>query len=57
MLFAISFYALGLMDLVQFGFVYASHLVIGWVYLLAAIFFVRRVGETSAPKNPFKSSK
>jgi hypothetical protein len=55
MLFAISFYTLGVMDLVQLGFVYASHLVAGWAYLLVAIFFVRRVGETSAPKNPFKS--
>ena len=55
MLFAISFYTLGVMDLVQLGFVYASHLVLGWVYLLVAIFFVRRVGETSAPKNPFTS--
>ena len=57
MLFAISFYALGVMDLVQFGFVYVSHLLLGWVYLFVAIFFVRRVGETSVPKNPFKSSK
>ena len=56
MLVAISFYALGVMDLVLLGFVYATHLVLGWVYLLVAIFFVRRVGETSAPKNPFKSS-
>ncbi len=57
MLFAISFYTLGVMDLVQLGFVYASHLVIGWVYLCVAIFCVRRVGETIAPKNPFKSAK
>ena len=56
MLFAISFYTLGVMDLVQLSFVYASHLVLGWVYLLVALFFVRRVGETSAPKNPFKPS-
>jgi hypothetical protein len=45
------------MDLVQLGFVFASHLVIGWVYLMAAFFLLRRVGETSAPKNPFKFSK
>ena len=57
MLFAISFYTLGVMDLVQLGFVYASHLVIGWAYLLVAIFFVRQAGEISEPKNPFKSAK
>ncbi len=56
MLVAISFYSLGVMDLVQLGFVFAAHLVLGWAYLLVAIFFVRRVGETIAPKNPFKSS-
>ena len=56
MLVALSFYSLGVMDLVQLGFVFAAHLVLGWVYLLVAVFFVRRVGETIAPKNPFKSS-
>ncbi len=56
MLAAISFYALGVMDLVQLGFVYASHLVLGWVYLLVGIFFVRRAVETISPANPFTAS-
>lgn len=56
MLVAISFYTLGVMDMVTLGFIFAAHLVLGWVYLLVATFFVRRVGETLPPKNPFKST-
>jgi len=41
---AISFYALGWMDLVQMAFVYGAHLVLGWGYLLVSPFFVPRVG-------------
>lgn len=53
MLAAISFYVLGGMDLVQLGFVYAAHIVLSWVYLIVAIFFVPRVSGGQSPKNPF----
>jgi hypothetical protein len=55
---AISFYNLGVMDLVQMGFVYGAHLVVGWVYLFVSPFFVPRISE--GPKtigNPFTSSR
>lgn len=53
MLAAISFYALGVMDLVQLGFMYAAHIVVSWVYLSVAIFSVPKVKEGQTPKNPF----
>ena len=53
MLAAISFYTLGVMDLVQLGFVFAAHIVVSWVYLIVAIFFVPRVSGELPPKNPF----
>lgn len=54
MVAAISFYDLGMMDLVQLAFVFVAHLVLGWVYLFVSPFFVPRLeagGRT--PKNPF----
>lgn len=58
MVVAISFYDLGVMDLVQLAFVFVVHLVLGWVYLVVSPFLVPRlavVGRT--PKNPFASVK
>lgn len=53
LLVAISFYVLGVMDLVQLGFIFVAHIVLGWVYLLVGIFFVPRVPDTMTPANPF----
>lgn len=53
---ALSFYALGVMDLVQLGFVSAAHIITGWIYVLLAIHLSPSVTEKSSqPKNPFKS--
>lgn len=51
---AISFYALEALDLVQMGFAWAGHLVLGWAYLAFGLGFLPRVtAELSAAKNPF----
>lgn len=56
MVIAISFYALGVMDLVKLAFCFAAHLVTGWIYLALGTFFVPRLAQTSTPKhNPFKA--
>jgi hypothetical protein len=54
MLLCISFYALGVMDLVQLGFIFIAHLMLGWIYLLVAIHFVPPVSEKTPAKNPFQ---
>lgn len=58
MVVAISLYDLGVMDLVQMAFVYAAHLVSGWIFLLISPFFVPRIaaGEKLAG-NPFNTAK
>lgn len=51
---AISFYALEALDLVQLGFAWAGHLVLGWAYLAFGLGFLPRVtAELPAAKNPF----
>jgi hypothetical protein len=57
MIIAISFYALGAMDLVKLGFCFAAHIVTGWIYLALGTFFVPRLAQAGGPKrNPFKPS-
>lgn len=56
MLAAISFYALGVMDLIQLGFMFTAHLVLGWLYLIVGIFFVSPVVAAITPVNPFTSN-
>jgi hypothetical protein len=53
---AISFYAVGALDLVKLGFAWAGHLALGWVYLAFGLSFVPRV-DAGAParRNPFES--
>ena len=55
---ALSFYDLGVMDLVQLTFVFGAHLVMGWVYLAVSPFFLPRVSEVvPGAKNPFAARK
>jgi len=50
----LSCYDFGLMDLVQFSFVYAAHIVVGWTYLLLSPPFLGKAGKpTKATPNPF----
>jgi hypothetical protein len=50
---AIFLYSAGAVDLVQLGFVFAAHWVIGWIYLVASPFFAPRLGWAAGSKNPF----
>jgi hypothetical protein len=49
-------YELGLFDLVQLGFAFAMHLVIGWIYLFVSPMFLNRV-LPEQKKNPFQPQK
>jgi hypothetical protein len=48
----ILLYDLGVVDLVQFGFIFGAHFVLGWIYLFVSLLFVPGIPATS-PKNPF----
>jgi len=57
MLAAIFFYGIGMFDLVQMGFAFAVHLLLGWIYLAVSLYFVPRIGEANVPGNPFTTGK
>lgn len=58
MLVALSFYDLGIMDLVQMTFVFVVHLALGWVYLGVSPLFVPRASDAPpVAKNPFADRK
>ena len=50
-------YDQGFLDLAAFGFIFAAHFVLGWIYLLVSLLFVPRFSETPKRGNPFKSAK
>jgi hypothetical protein len=50
-------YGLGFLDLVSFGFIYAAHLVLGWLYLFLSLLFLPRISGVSQKGNPFKPAK
>jgi hypothetical protein len=51
---AIVLYGLHVFDLVKFGFAFAMHLVVGWIYVLVSPLFLARNPEVpAAEKNPF----
>ena len=49
---AIAFYALGVLDLIQMGFAFGAHLVLGWIYLFISPLFLRQVSPAEK-QNPF----
>jgi len=49
-------YDLGAVDLVQFGFIFAAHFILGWIYLFFSLLFVPGM-LAAAPKNPFADKK
>jgi hypothetical protein len=56
MLITIGLYGLGALDVVRLLFGTGLHFVCGWVYLIAAIFFLPRAGSAVLPKlNPFQT--
>ena len=50
----ILLYDFGAVDLVQFGFIFAAHFVLGWVYLFVSLLFVRPISGLPPRGNPFE---
>jgi hypothetical protein len=50
-------YDFGAVDLVQFGFIFGAHFVLGWIYLFVSLLFVPGIPAASPKGNPFVPSK
>jgi len=50
----ILLYDFGVVDLVQFGFIFGAHFVLGWIYLFVSLLFVPGIPAASPKGNPFK---
>ena len=59
LLLALAFflYDFGVLDMVQFCFAVCAHLVLGWIYLFACLFFLPRPEAKAARENPFEPEK
>ena len=57
MIAAIVLYALGVLNLVSFCFVFAAHFVLQWLYLLFGLLFFPRASAATPKGNPFKTGK
>jgi hypothetical protein len=51
----IFLYGFGFLNLASFGFIFAAHFVLGWIYLLASQFFLPRIAGPKPAANPFAS--
>jgi hypothetical protein len=49
----ILLYDFGAVDLVQFGFIFSAHFVLGWIYLFVSLLFVPAISDTQPKGNPF----
>ena len=49
----ILLYNYGAVDLVQFGFIFAAHFVLGWIYLFVSLLFVPGIPAALPKGNPF----
>jgi len=47
-------YGFGFLNLVSFGFIFAAHFVLGWIYLFVSQLFLPRSLELPPKSNPFK---
>ncbi|HEY5233555.1 MAG TPA: hypothetical protein VIK35_08490 [Verrucomicrobiae bacterium] len=52
----IFLYGFGFLNLVSFGFVFAAHFVLGWIYLFVSLVFLPRTSDAKPKTNPFKRS-
>ena len=52
----IFLYGFGALDLVQLGFIFSAHFVLGWIYLFVSLLFLPRISEAKPKANPFKPS-
>jgi hypothetical protein len=53
----ILLYDFGAVDLVQFGFIFGAHFVLGWIYLFVSLLFVPGIPAPSPKGNPFVQPK
>ena len=53
----ILLYDFGLLNLVSFGFVFAAHFVLGWIYLFVSLLFLPRIPQRLQKGNPFVPRK
>jgi hypothetical protein len=53
----ILLYDFGAVDLVQFGFIFGAHFVLGWIYLFVSLLFVPGIPAASPKGNPFGQPK
>ena len=49
----IVLYDFGALDLVQFGFIFGAHIILGWIYLFVSLLFVPAIPATLPDGNPF----
>lgn len=54
---AIILYALNVLNLVTFCFVFAAHFILHWLYLLSALPFLPRLAGAKQKANPFNTAK
>jgi len=50
----ILLYDSGFLNLVSFGFVFAAHFALGWIYLFVSLLFLPRISEAKPKTNPFQ---
>jgi hypothetical protein len=53
MMAGILLYDFGFLNLVSFGFIFAAHFVLGWIYLFVSLLFAPRIATASPKENPF----
>jgi hypothetical protein len=54
---ALVLFDFGALNLIQFCFLFAAHLALGWIYLLVSQFFLPRTGPAASAGNPFSSAQ
>jgi len=49
----ILLYNIGFLNLIALSFIFLAHFVLGWIYVIASVFFVPRMSGNTSKKNPF----
>jgi hypothetical protein len=53
----ILLYDFGFLNLVSFGFTFATHFALGWIYLFLSLLFLPPIPKKTQKQNPFKQAK
>jgi hypothetical protein len=53
MVAGVLLYGFGAVDLVQFGFIFGGHFILGWIYLFVSLLFVPAIPAAQPKGNPF----